>query len=212
MNSSSPLARQWIVTSVVAGILGVVAYVCAIAPVPLPDVVRTYLGFAFGPFIAVAFAGYYHFFKLHRDSVTLQIGIVFGFVAAVIVNMMLVVQAAIFDTIPAAARADLGLAFEGINMVQLGLDVSWDLFFSVSMILIGLAMFGHPRFGFVWGAAAVVIGAGLIVLNLATFPIPPADAQSIDLGPVAGSFYLFATLRIWGSLKWVDAQLAAGAN
>jgi len=200
--------KHWITLGIVAGILGDVAYAGAIAPIPLPGAIRMMLGFSFGPFITLAFAGLYHFFKLHRNSVRLQAGTLFAIIAGTLVTIMLVVQSAIFVTIPSEARAELGLAFDGVNMVQLGLDVAWDIYFSLATILIGSVMWRHPRFGKVWGGVAVLIGGGLLVLNLATFPAPPAEAGSFDLGPVSGVFYLVVSLRVLVSRRWVDAALA----
>ncbi len=212
MSSDTPeqkrLTKNWIVLGVVAGILGDVAYAGAIAPLPIPTGLRMLLGFAFGPLISLAFIGYYHFLRLYRNSIALQAGTVFAVIAGTLVNLMLVVQSAIFLTVPREARADLGLAFDGLNMVQLGMDVSWDIYFSLAMILLGIAMLGHPRFGRIWGALSILIGGGLLVLNLATFPIPPGEAESLDLGPVSGLYYLVASVRIWTSLRWVDQQLA----
>lgn len=201
------LTKRWIVWGVATGILGDLAYTGAIAPLPIPNGLRMVLAFAFGPLISLAFIGYYHFLRLHRNSVALQAGTVFAVIAGTLVNLMLVVQSAIFATVPAEARAELGLAFDGLNMVQLGMDVSWDIYFSLAMILLGMAMLGHPRFGRIWGAVSILIGGGLLVLNLATFPIPPGEAESIDLGPLSGLFYLVASIRIWTSLGWVDEQL-----
>lgn len=203
------LTRNWIIFGIIAGILADVAYAGAIAPIPFLDSVRLYLGMAFGPLLSLAFIGMYHFFRLHRKTVTLQAATVFAIIAGTIVNLMLVVQSAIFQTIPREARADLGLAFDGLNMVQLGMDVSWDIYLSLATILLGIGMFRHPRFGVIWGAAALVIGGGLLVFNLATFPIPPAEAGSLDLGPFSGMFYLFVSIRVLTSLKWVDEKLAA---
>ena len=201
------LTKSWIVCGVATGILGDLAYTGAVAPLPIPHGLRMLLGFAFGPLISLAFIGNYHFLKLYRNSVALQAGTVFAVIAGTLVNLMLVVQSAIFLTIPREARADLGLAFDGLNMVQLGMDVSWDIYFSSAMILLGIAMLGHPRFGRIWGAASILIGSGLLVLNLASFPVPPGEAESIDLGPLSGLFYLLASIRIWTSLKWVDERL-----
>lgn len=202
------LTKNWIILGIVAGILGDLAYASAIAPIPLPSSVRMYLGFAFGPLLSLAFVGLYHFFKLHRKTPTLQAATIFGVIAGTLVNVMLVVQSAIFQTVPSAARADLGLAFDGVNMVQLGMDISWDIYFSLATILFGLVMLGHPRFGWVWGGISILIGGGLLTLNLATFPIPPAEAGSVDLGPLSGVWYLIVTIRIITSMKWVDARLA----
>lgn len=157
--------------------------------------------------ISLSFVGFYHFFKLHRKTVMLQAATIFGIIAGTLVNLMIVVQSAIHLTIPADARESLVLAYAGLNMVQLGMDVSWDIYLSIATILLGLVMFSHPRFGIIWGVITLLIGAGLLSLNLATFPIPPADAQSYDLGPVSGLLYLFVALRVLTSLRWVDAKL-----
>ncbi|MGD8402919.1 MAG: hypothetical protein PVJ21_04625 [Anaerolineales bacterium] len=208
ISEEKQLTRNWIIFGVIAGILADVAYAGAIAPIPFIDSVRIYLGMAFGPLLSLAFIGIYHFFRLHRKTVTLQAATIFAIIAGTIVNLMLVVQSAIFQTIPLEARSDLGLAFDGVNMVQLGMDVSWDIYLSLATILIGIAMFSHPRFGMIWGAAALLIGGGLLVFNLATFPIPPAEAGSLDLGPLSGLLYLFVSIRVLTSLKWVDEKLA----
>ncbi len=100
------------------------------------------------------------------------------------------------------------MAYEGLRIVDQGLDVSWDIYFSVATILLGLVMFSHPRFGKIWCVVALLIGGGLLILNLATFPIPPASAGSIDLGPLSGVLYLFVSIRVLTSLKWVDAKLS----
>lgn len=200
------LTRSWIVYGVVIGILADVAYSGFLAP--LPDKVRLYMGMAFGPLLSLAFIGLYHFFKLHRKTVMLQAATVFAVIAGTLVNLMVVVQSAIFLTIPLDEREGLGLAWDGLNMVQLGMDVSWDIYFSLATILLGLLMFGHPRFGAIWGTVALLVGGGLLVLNLATFPDPPGEAGSVDLGPLSGAVYLFVSIRVLMSLKWVDEKLA----
>ena len=201
------LTRNWIVYGAVIGILADVVYTGFIAPSPLPDKVRVYLGMAFGPLLSVALVGFYHFLKLHRKTMVLQAATLFGIIAGALVNLMLVVQSAIFDTIPEEEREGLGLAWDGLNMVQLGMDVSWDIFFSLATVLFGVAMFRHPRFGTIWSVVMVLAGGGLLVLNLASFPDPPGEAGSVDLGPVSGAVYLFVSIRVLRSLSWVDERL-----
>lgn len=207
VNEEKQITRNWIIYGAIAGILAIFAYVSAIAPIPFPEGVKMYLGMAFGPLISLTFIGLYHFFKLHRKTVTLQAATIFGIIAGTLVNLMIVVQSAIHLTIPVGARESLGLAYAGLNMVQLGMDVSWDIYLSVATILLGLVMFHNPRFGKIWGVITLLIGAGLLALNLATFPIPPAEASSVDLGPVSGLLYLFVAIRVLTSLKWVEAKL-----
>jgi len=205
-NEEKQLTRNWILYGAAIGILADVAYAGIFAP--LPDTVRLYMGMAFGPLLSLAFIGLYHFFKLHRKTVMLQAATVFAVIAGTLVNLMVVVQSSIYWTIPLGEREGLGLAWDGLNMVQLGMDVSWDIYFSLATMLLGLLMFRHPRFGTIWGTVALLVGGGLLVLNLATFPDPPGSAGSVDLGPLSGVLYLFVSIRVLMSLKWVDEKLA----
>jgi len=93
-------------------------------------------------------------------------------------------------------------------MVQLGLDVSWDIYFTLATILLGLAMFTHPRFGKIWGSLTMIIGLSLLILNMWTFPVPPANSGLIDVGPISGIWYLIISIRVLMSLKWVDQTTA----
>ena len=208
LSDGRQITRDWIVYGAIAGIVADLAYITAAVEMPLLGAVNVYLGMAFGPLLAVAYAGMYHFFRLHRNTMALQAATVSGIIAGTLVNLMVVVQSAIHLTIPAGAREGLGLAYAGVNMVQLGMDVSWDIYLSVATVLLGVVMAGHPRFGRIWAAVALLLGGGLLVLNLASFPVPPANAGSIDLGPVSGMLYLAVAIRILASLKWVDSALS----
>ena len=203
------LARNWILFGMIAGIIGAIAFFIASGAIPLPLRLAFLLGFTIGPLLSLAFVGFYYFFKLHRKSVALQASVLFGIIAGSIFNMMLVIQGALFLTIPREARADLGFAWDGLNMVQLGLDVSWDIYITVATILLGIAMLSHPRFGKIWGGITMLLGAATLVLNLLTFPVPPANAGSYDLGPIVGLWYFVIMIRVLTSLKWVDERLEA---
>jgi hypothetical protein len=45
----------------------------------------------------------------------------------------------------------------------------------------------------------------LLVFNLSTFPKPPGDTGLIDVGPLVGLWYLAVALRIWSSMRWIEA-------
>jgi hypothetical protein len=96
----------------------------------------------------------------------------------------------------------MGPAWQGLNWVQLGIDVSWDIYISVSVILLGFVLCTHPRFGMVLGGITMVMGLLLLVLNLWTFPVPPADSGLFDAGPLVGLWFVVLWLRVLFSLKW----------
>ena len=195
------LGEAWVVYGSTAGILSVLAYLGAATGVA-PDRIGLVLAFAFGPLLSVAFVGLYHFLRVHRNTVALQVATLFGVLAGTVVNMMLVVQQALFVGVPKAAREAMGAAWSGLNWIQLGLDVSWDIYIGVATILLGVAMASHPRFGKIAALVSIGLGAALLALNLAAFPTPPGESGSVDVGPFVGLWYLLLCLRARTSVGW----------
>jgi hypothetical protein len=69
-------------------------------------------------------------------------------------------------------------------------------------------MYDAPAFGRVLGGFGVISAAGLLLLNLATFPYPPAQSGLVDLGPVTGVWWLLVFIQI----KRRAAHLAPGVS
>ena len=136
------------------------------------------------------------------NSVALQTATVFGIIAGTLVNLMLVVQQSLFIGLPSTVRATMGPAWEGLNWVQLGIDVSWDIYGSVAIILLGWVFCTHPRFGIVFGTVTILAASLLLVLNLWTFPAPPGESGLIDVGPFVGLWFVVLSLRMLFSVKW----------
>lgn len=195
------LSASWVKTGPIAGFLGIAAYFSAVTGL-LPSRVTLILAFAMGPLLSAAFIGFYHFLRAHRNSVALQAATVFGVIAGTLVNLMLVVQQSLFIGLPSGTRATMGPAWAGLNLVQLGIDVSWDIYISVATILLGLVLCRHPRFGIALGGTTMLAGLLLLVLNLWTFPIPPGDSGLFDAGPFVGLWFLVLFLRVLFSVKW----------
>ena len=114
------------------------------------------------------------------------------FTVMVVVQRMIVLQfrdmgAAAPD---AATAHTLQVVRSGVNLVQLGLDVAFDVFYCVGLMLFAIAIARHPAFGGVVGALGVTCGAALLALNLIAFPYTPRDAGLVDLGPVTGLWWM----------------------
>jgi len=199
------VSASWVRIGPVAGVLAITAYFAA-AMGNLPSHATLVLAFSMGPLLSVAFMGFYHFLRAHRNSAALQTATVFGVIAGTLVNLMLVVQQSLFISIPSATRAALGSAWTGLNMVQLGMDVSWDLYISVATILLGMVLWKHPRFGMVLGGITVFAGLLLLVLNLWTFPTPPGESGLFDVGPFVGLWFVVLSVRMLFSVKWWTAR------
>jgi hypothetical protein len=171
---------------------------------PFPEMLSLILAFAFGPLFMLASYGLYHLIAHSADALVLRIGLLFNLVATAMVTVMLVVQQTIFsfhDRFKAADHADvseeqLTWMFREVNSVQLGMDIAWDIFISLGTFFFALAMWKHPVFGKILALSGMVIALLLLSFNLAWFPEPPADAGSIDFGPLVALWYLVLTIWI----------------
>lgn len=213
MNDSIDFAVAWTKIGVFSGFLACTVYPLLIA-VPMPMTLTVLLAAAFGPLLSVAALGLYRFISAHRKTVTLQIAAIFTVIAGAIVNTMLVVQMTVreFMRLDMAGAENeeathlLETAYSAADRVQLGLDLSWDFYIALGTILFAINMFRHPRLGRIIGALGVIIGASLLCFNLFTFPVPPGEAGSIDLGPLVGMWYLVVTVMLARSIGWLKKE------
>lgn len=131
------------------------------------------------------------------------LGWVSGVVAFSIVLMMMMVQSGVHFDVSELARSDSAFTSEtwssvvaAVHGVDNGLDLAWDLFLVLWLVLTGVAMMGHPRFGVWWGIPAIVMGLVLLVINGITVPDPPASAGLFDPGPLVGLYALILSVYI----------------
>jgi hypothetical protein len=171
--------------------------------VELPAVATVTLAALLGPALAVASYGLMRVLDLDAARVTSRIGAILNALAGALLCAMLLVQLA------ARASEGRGDVVPTLVAVWLGLDVAWDAYIALGTIFFAVAMLRHPRFGPAFAFSGMLIGAALLALNFYTFPIPPAEAELVDLGPLVGLWYLVVTIRIWGSLMWVRRAAAA---
>ncbi|HST20812.1 MAG TPA: hypothetical protein VLR90_06835 [Blastocatellia bacterium] len=220
MSHNHELSLSWMRVGGVCGILSIVSYLIA-AFVPLPDTLSYAAAFAFGPLLAVGAIGLYHCLAIKRRSPAAQIATLFAIAAGITVLIMLSTQQAIFGVMKLAIeRAGESTSAEvyreveeGLNAVHQGMDVAWDVLISVAVILFGIEMVRHPKFGKVMGGLGIVLGSLLLVFNLWYFPVPPASAHSIDWGPFVALWMLAAFVLLLLAVKWagenVERELAA---
>ena len=215
MENEKKLYRTWIRVGIYAGLAASVIYPVMIFA-PLPKKITVIFASLFGPLLLVASLGLYFFLKAHRKTVTGQLAVISNIIASAMVSLMLIVQlsvnlsmAGLMDSAgEGISEATKKWIWQVVDKVQLGMDVSWDIFIAIGTILFGVTMMKHPRFGKIFGLLGFLIGHFLLVFNLSTFPTPPGDAGLIDLGPVVGLWYLVSALLVLRSLKWFDRQLS----
>jgi hypothetical protein len=158
----------------------------------------------------------YYLLALHRRTVTLQIGVASSAVSGVVVLTMLIVQLSVnavvvplIETPPeGVTEAAARMIWKAVSQVQLGFDIVWDIYLCFAALLIAWNMRRHPRFGWIFSGSGLVIAAALYAFNIATFPTPPAEAGSVDLGPLIGLWFLAVTIQVFRSFGWADEVLA----
>ncbi|HSL25781.1 MAG TPA: hypothetical protein VLA54_05815, partial [Acidimicrobiia bacterium] len=184
---------MWIRSGAVAGMLAVASYSLLLFGSG-SEGFGFLVGSVFGVGLGVAAYGLFQFVWLHRRTAAAQVAVVATMVGSVVFVLMMATQLSIRAPLPSPLRPiGLGAARELADRVHFGLDLAWDLYFALGMWMFGLTAFTHPRLGRVLGVSGMLIATALLAVNLATFPLPPAGAGSIDLGPVAGLWYLAVT-------------------
>jgi hypothetical protein len=185
-------------------VASIVAYLLAIA-VPWPD---NQLGTSTGLLVAAAFPvlGIVYSYALcsfvaaERDGAANRLALLFAVAGFSTLLAMLLVQLAIGSGIGEFTRElddqTARALRRGLRLVDLGLDVAWDLLMSTALVLWGVAIRKRTGLGPGWGIPMAALGIGLIGLNAATFPWPPGDHGLVDLGPVTGLFLLALAVRL----------------
>lgn len=213
MNEKNIIAKKWIITGFISGFIALLIYPFLLI-VSLPLQITVIMACGFGVFLTIASMGLYYFIKMNASTVTLKIGLVFNVIGSTIVTMMFLVQLSIYEvlknktpTLSEQMKETGNLIWKGVNSIQLGLDVTWDVYIALGTLLIAFNMWRHPCFGKIFSTSGIIIALVLLFLNISTFPTPPAQASLIDLGPLLGLWYLIVTIQTARSMKWVDEKL-----
>ena len=188
----------------VAGMVGIGCYILAIT-VPWPE---TQLGTSASlvvvsawPILSIIYSyALYSFVAAEREGVANRLGLVFAITAFTTVLAMIVVQLAVGSGVAEITR-DLDeqtarALGRGLRMVDLGLDVAWDMLIGTALIFSGFAIRKRSGLGPGWAIPSMALGIALIGLNAATFPWPPGDRGLFDIGPVIGMFVLLLSARL----------------
>lgn len=133
-----------------------------------------------------------------------RLGTVFLTIAFSMFTLMIVVQQTVrlrylqmsADAADQALKSSLKQVYGVVDLVQQGIDVSFDIFYCVGLVLLAAAMYHRPDFGRFMSVFGIAAGAGLLVFNLWTFPYIPADSGLIDLGPVTGLWWVLVIAQI----------------
>ena len=184
---SGAVDRAWALATAVAGLAGNASYLLLVmVPASAPVQVVLLTGFAFG--LAVASLGLHHVVGM-RVAPRLSLAATAANLMAVPMLMaMVLVQKAVKTAVP---RPDAAF-----TAIWLGLDVAWDLFVGIGTLLYALCMVFDRRFRYGLGLPGLAVAALFLILNVTTFPTPPAEAGLFDAGPLVGLWYLAVSVSV----------------
>lgn len=197
---------KWLRFSVVCGFATSLSYISAVF-MPLPEKVSLFLSFVFGPLFMLASYSVYYIISPWKDSIFLRAGVLLNIAGTAALTMMAVVQQSSFllhDKFKTGehdgiSNEQLKWMFKEVNSIQLGMDVTWDIFISSGTFLLAFSLYGHPVFKRLFSVIGMLLALLLFGFNLAYFPIPPGSSGSIDFGPMVATWYLLFT--IWVLIK-----------
>ena len=198
-----PNPRLWVAGGV-AGMAGIACYIVAIT-VPWPEsqlgATAALLVASAWPILSIVYSyALYDFVAAERESAANRLGFVFAVTAFTTVLAMLVVQLAVgagVAEITSGLDAETARALRrGLRLIDLGLDVAWDMLIGVALVFSGLAIRKRSGLGPGWAIPSVALGVALVGLNAATFPWPPGGRGLVDIGPGIGIFVLALGARL----------------
>ena len=210
------LSRDWVKYGALCGLISAGTYMLLnvlinVPEIAIPQSIIRIAFFSIGVFGVVSVGGAYHLFKKHKNSVLLQMAALLSIVAFSFLTLMAVLQ----ETTGAfwqealtnnQSGEDANPIWLAIDSVQLGVDITFDIFYSTTFILYSILMFNHPRFGKIFSISGIVLFASLLFLNLFTFPHPPASKGLLDVGPITGLWGLIVIIQTLRSVKWMDEE------
>jgi hypothetical protein len=200
-------SRQLLFGSI-CGIIGTICYIVAVT-IQLPPSIG-FLLVTIWPMATIIFAfSIYKYIAIDNQSTSNQLAFLFTIIAFVLAYIMLSIQVGlgmgIGDAIAKANGSEkemLSLIQDSVNWVHLGIDLAWDMFLGVSLILLAVAVKGHSKLGIGWSIPLAILGVSVIAVNLYTLPYTPQSQGIFDIGPVIGTFMIILAARtLYLSLK-----------
>lgn len=182
-----------------AAIIVILAYFnIVLGIIPMPDKLALTLVFAMSPVAIYGVMNITRKLSARYDGEMLKAAGVFLIIAFALLDLMLIVQQTIFAffdqyraaTSDPAVKESLSLIFKGVNPVQLGIDIAFDIFYCVGAILFSIVLIHLQGFYRILGIYGLLVTVALLVFNMWTFPVPPGESGLIDFGPFCLIFWL----------------------
>ena len=167
--------------------------------ISLPIAIARTAFFLLGPFAIIGITSLASSYTPHEDfKMTQHVGHIFIVIAFGLWTTMLVVQQAGFSFYEANKEfiTNAKEVFRLVNSVQLGIDISFDIFYCLGILFFSFSFLKLKGLGLLVGIIGVITSIGLLSLNMITFPHPPAESGLIDLGPYSIIWWVLIVIYI----------------
>jgi hypothetical protein len=191
----------------IAGCLSVISYFSAVFLENIPHQITFLFVMAFAILGIIFFFALKEYINAKTPNYANELSFMFGKLAFTICAIFLSAQLAVQVGIEPNAKIENLKEIKGfIRLIDLGIDVAWDLFISTHLILFAVASY---KTSFKWhGVGLFILGWSLLFLNVMSFPEPPADKNLIDVGP-----FIALTWFVMGiHLAWIGYKMPNNAN
>lgn len=213
------IKRGWTIVLGALGVIVILVYVGAtLGFIQNVDNLTLALVFGIGPVAIIGVLEINKRLASSESGLALRTGTVFLIIAFALFNLMLVVQVMvrlqahnmIAQAGEPAKKEMLTAALQVVDYVQLGIDVSFDIFYCLGLILLSTVMYRHRHFGRILGGFGVISGAALLIINLWAFPKVPAESGLVDLGPVTAVWWLAVIVQLVRHRQQSEASMNRG--
>jgi hypothetical protein len=199
--------------SILASLFGLIIIIIylnfAVGLIHFSKFITLILAFSIAPVVIWGIIELYTELSKTHDSIILKLSVVYLVIAFAFFLLMLVVQQAIFISFKEhinkeadeIVKNNLKLILKGLNLVQLGMDIAFDIFYSLGLIFMSIVLMKHEAFGKIFGIYGIASGSLLLIFNLYTFPIPPSESGLFDAGPLTAIWWIWIVVQIMRKRK-----------
>ncbi|MGC9342246.1 MAG: hypothetical protein ACP5E3_06070 [Bacteroidales bacterium] len=197
------LQKRWILYGAYAAILSAIIYP-VIYYLDISDRIDILTGLLFAFSIGISSIGIFHFGKIHRDGLCLQIGGTLGVIAALIFVLNIVVWHSLKAPLEEVlVKGDQSFVYSLTARIHYGFNFSWEILIAGSILSFGIAFFMQPKPGKVIALLGIVVALVILIFGFYAFPEKPETKNLVGIGPLLPFWHLVVAIFMISSLKWI---------
>ncbi len=208
MNNDIEKLRNWLILAVICGIAANINYIVA-TQVSITPAVNRILFFSFGPLLIITTVGLYKLLLTKGNKISIQLGTLFLILSGVCHTIMATMQGSISafmkgyisSTNSDSQKELLKSIYKSVFSTQAGVDMAFDIFISIGVILIAFSMWNHLHFGKIVSVLGILFAFTGLLFNLIAFPENAGNIGLIDPSPLFGIWFLIVTIQMAMALK-----------